>query len=323
MRTQRQVNDGRTARLARGFVVGVLGVVGWVGVAAGPVQGAPMLHANLIVNGDAELGPAVPSTGTRVTPAGWADVAGQMWISPYGQGVGGVDHETPGPADRGQNFFWGGRVTNSVITQARDLGELAELIDSGAVAYSLSGWFGGWQSQNDRALLTAVFFDGDEAELTSATAGPVTNSDRANVTSLQFRETHGLVPAGTRAVVFTLTAIRVATTNNDGYADELAFVLMPDPSLLLGDMNLDGTVDTGDVAPFVLALTSPQAYQDQFGIDPALVGDINQDGSFDTGDVAPFVQLLVGGSTGGAAVPAPGSLALLGLAVLMLSWRRP
>ncbi len=89
---------------------------------------------------------------------------------------------------------------------------------------------------------------------------------------------------------------------------------------LVGDMNLDGVVDTGDVAPFVLALTNPEAYEAEYGIDPALVGDINQDGAFDTGDVAPFVQMLVAGGT--QSVPEPGSLVLLGLGGLMLLGRR-
>ena len=89
--------------------------------------------------------------------------------------------------------------------------------------------------------------------------------------------------------------------------------------VLLGDMNLDGTVDTGDVAPFVLALTDPAAYEAQYGIDPGLVGDINQDGSFDTGDVAAFVQLLVNPDS---AIPEPGSLALLAVGGLMLLRRQ-
>ncbi len=94
-------------------------------------------------------------------------------------------------------------------------------------------------------------------------------------------------------------------------------------AMLRGDMNLDGVVDTGDVAPFVLALTDPATYLAQYGVDEAtmiVAGDINGDGVFDTGDVAPFVQLLVSG--GLQSVPEPGSLALLGLGGLLLLWRR-
>ncbi len=96
-----------------------------------------------------------------------------------------------------------------------------------------------------------------------------------------------------------------------------------DDEVLVGDMNFDGVVDTGDVAPFVLALTDPEAYQSQFGVDEATMiaaGDINEDGALDTGDVAPFVQLLVGDDT--AAVPEPGSLALLAAAGAIALMRR-
>ena len=74
---------------------------------------------------------------------------------------------------------------------------------------------------------------------------------------------------------------------------------VPPDSGLLGDMNHDGVVDTGDVSLFVLALTNPGQYESLFGIGPELVGDINQDGSFDTGDVSAFVALLTGAVDGG------------------------
>ena len=95
---------------------------------------------------------------------------------------------------------------------------------------------------------------------------------------------------------------------------------------LLGDMNLDGVVDTGDVAVFVQALVDPAWYLDLYGIEPMLVGDINADGAFDTGDVAAFVQLLVAGVAGGApgaGVPEPGGgLWLVGVLWLLGARRR-
>ncbi len=103
---------------------------------------------------------------------------------------------------------------------------------------------------------------------------------------------------------------------------DLAMTLTPAAGeSIVGDMNLDGVVDTGDVAPFVLALTDPALYMAQFGVEePTMisVGDVNGDGVFDTGDVAPFVELLVGGAGESSSVPEPGSLALLGLGALAL-----
>ena len=104
--------------------------------------------------------------------------------------------------------------------------------------------------------------------------------------------------------------------DNDEFG--IATTTLVDPGILVGDMNFDGVVDTGDVAPFVLALTDPKAYLSQQGVDQATMvaaGDVNGDGVFDTGDVAPFVQLLVGA---GASVPEPGTLVLLGAAALAL-----
>ena len=54
-------------------------------------------------------------------------------------------------------------------------------------------------------------------------------------------------------------------------------------AILLGDVNLDGSVDLLDVAPFV-ALISSGEFQPE--------ADINQDGSVDLLDVAPFIDLL-------------------------------
>jgi len=81
-------------------------------------------------------------------------------------------------------------------------------------------------------------------------------------------------------------------------------------SLLLGDMNGDGEVNNLDINPFVLALTDEDAFEEQFGTDPATVGDINEDGQLNNLDINPFVSLLTDGSSL-QSVPEPTSLALL------------
>lgn len=99
----------------------------------------------------------------------------------------------------------------------------------------------------------------------------------------------------------------------------------------LGDLNGDGAVTNGDISPFVLALTAPQDYANQFpGLDPDIVGDLNGDGTLTNGDISGFVALLT--SSGAmttseavsftSAVPEPTSLVLLVCAGLACSSRR-
>ena len=62
---------------------------------------------------------------------------------------------------------------------------------------------------------------------------------------------------------------------------------------ILGDMNGDGGLNFGDINPFVLALSDPAAYAQQYpGIDPNRVGDLNGDGVLNFGDINPFVAAL-------------------------------
>ncbi len=61
---------------------------------------------------------------------------------------------------------------------------------------------------------------------------------------------------------------------------------------LTGDANCDGTVDFGDINPFVQALTDGGSYQQTYSGCWPNNADINGDGSVDFGDINPFVQLL-------------------------------
>ena len=61
------------------------------------------------------------------------------------------------------------------------------------------------------------------------------------------------------------------------FAVEGGVVVVP----LLGDVNMDGTVDFLDIAPFIAVLSMPDGFQTE--------ADTNQDGMVDFLDIAPFI----------------------------------
>ena len=61
---------------------------------------------------------------------------------------------------------------------------------------------------------------------------------------------------------------------------------------LTGDLNCDGVVNFNDINPFVLALSNPAGYAQQFPNCNIQNGDINGDGQVNFADINPFVALL-------------------------------
>jgi len=61
-----------------------------------------------------------------------------------------------------------------------------------------------------------------------------------------------------------------------------------------GDTNCDGAVNTFDIDPFVLALTSKETWMAQYPCDFVCAADCNRDGSVNTFDIDPFVECLTG-----------------------------
>jgi hypothetical protein len=84
------------------------------------------------------------------------------------------------------------------------------------------------------------------------------------------------------------------------------------PTNILGDVNLDGSVDARDINPFVQRLVTG-VWQFE--------ADTNEDGSVNFLDISRFVALLTGRASGGTVVPEPAS-ALLILAGAAAVWRR-
>ena len=62
-----------------------------------------------------------------------------------------------------------------------------------------------------------------------------------------------------------------------------------------GDLNCDGSVNFGDINPFVLRLANPAGYAAAYPDCPDANGDVNSNGSVGFDDINPFVALLSGG----------------------------
>lgn len=181
-------------------------------------QAQATLGSNLIVNGDAEAG-----------ATGWAGFDGYALFQSVDYGNNWVLPTQPGPVDRGARMF-AGIGAQSAGFQTIALGALA----GQSLHYDLTGWLGGWLAQGDNALLYVSFLDTVDNEIGHAVIGPVMPADRSNQTGLFFQSTSGDLPANTASLMFSLSMERQGGGDNDGYADNLSFVVssVPEPSRL-------------------------------------------------------------------------------------------
>lgn len=180
---------------------------------------------NLIPFGDAE-GLEDADGSTAIVPPGWT-VEGYLIAAPWGAPGGWPTFTEPGPPDRGRNFFSGG--PDNALTTATihlDLPARPARIDSGHVDGELSGWFGGFQGQNDMASLTATFLDPQDVGLQTIRVGGITADQRQGRTGLLRDSAVFPIPVGARRVQVVLEMRRSANNGfNDGYADSLRLVL--------------------------------------------------------------------------------------------------
>ena len=179
--------------------------------------------ANLIRNGDAEGGVDTGCSAATSIPQWTTD--GGMGVCSYTTQADWQTLTTPGPANRGMNFFAGAYTPSTTISQVIDLATYATDISTGGQAYTLRGYLGGWLGQDDNALVKVTFRSAANAALGTAQIGPVLAADRGNATLLMQKTQTGALPAGTRSVLIELTMTRTAGSANDGAADNLEFFL--------------------------------------------------------------------------------------------------
>lgn len=216
--------------------------------------------SNLIVNGDAETDQGAVGNGSDADVSAWTSETGAFTIVKYGTHGDYPTNTDPGPANRGNFFFAGGNSPSSGGTQLINVSDCASQIDSGKQKFSLSGFFGGFGSQDDSARLNITFRNSaNNALLGTASIGAVSAADRGgSVTGLLSRVTNGTVPIGTRFIEVVLQQTLFVGTANDGYADNLSLVLN---SSTAATTSVSGRVMSGlnrGIAGIRLTLTDSQ-----------------------------------------------------------------
>jgi hypothetical protein len=212
----------------RAAVAALLGALVLSTADASGALAADFYGTNLVVNGNADAAAGAPNSGTIVKPLGWT-TTGQFTAVKYGAAGGFPNKTTPGPADRGANFFAGGNVPVSTATQTISLATGAADIDKGGVTYVLSAWLGGYEAQDDNAKIMLIFKGADGASIAQTQLGPVLAADRKRVTSFLFKKTSDTVPKGARSATITLTMTRASGSYNDGEADDVSLILTKAP----------------------------------------------------------------------------------------------
>jgi hypothetical protein len=269
-----------------------------VAALAGPASGAPPAGAaardaavivapagtNLLVNGAAEVGEGSRRGYDEVIIPGWQVVQGLPTVVRYGD-TGFPDASTPGPADRGANFFAGGAGGTSILTQALELVPPGGGPLPAGTTFTVGAWLGGLAASPDNPAVSLTFRDSGGNTLSDQTLGPVTHKTRRNVTELVHKMRTAKVPAGAVDVLVALVMTTPAT-NYDGYNGSI-------PGYNRGyadDLSLSVSTPVRAPAPLTPSTTPVPAYDHVF-----LVMEENQDLARIIGNTrqAPYLNSLL------------------------------
>lgn len=205
---------------------------------------------NLVVNGDAETGPASNGIVPVSSVPGWTRT-GTPDVVAYGDGTGATfDINGIAPLDHKNQYFVGGPNNKvSSLSQDIDVTSGATVIDAGSVVFTASAYLGGFAADADDARVTLVFKSASGQALgQSVTLGPVNNSDpNFQLDGLILRRAIGLVPVSTRKMTVTIL-FTGDPTYNEGSADSISLVLNQtgSPQSVLGvNLIVNGDAESG------------------------------------------------------------------------------
>ena len=186
--------------------------------------------SNLILNAGAEAGLGTISDSVVVVPD-WTRERGSFTAASYSWSGGDLSATTPGPPNRGKNYFYGGPnpANGKAVgegTQTVSLSQAAAAIATGKATATLSGWLGGLSSQEDNAQLSATFLSASGKILGVFEIGPVPAVGKeATASALILRRNTDIIPKGTTSARVALVLTRYDGSDNDGMADNVSLTL--------------------------------------------------------------------------------------------------
>lgn len=190
---------------------------------------AAELNVNLVVNPSFEN-----VSSTAGNPA--TDWNGNVSTYAYSQNYTG-----PGPAGAGSRYWFGGGG-DPLAFQIIDLSGNVSMVDAGLVSYNLSAYFSTYMLQLDYGTVRALFLDGGNTQLGSASIGgaafvgslPVTGP--GDLRGWGQDAIIGSIPVGTRSVRLELDGEKEPNVGAvaDPYTDLVNFQIaaVPEPSTL-------------------------------------------------------------------------------------------
>ena len=199
-----------------------------------------ILNTNLIVNGNAEAGPASPGGETVVTSIPNWTATGRANVLPYGL-TGHLLLTDPAPLDHGFQYFSGDPLESpSKLTQIIDVSSGASIISTGNIKYTASAYL----RRPGNAQVVIAFQNANGQQIASTTLGP----GGINGVGLSLQQQIGLVPSGTMRITVTLSMGNAAAA-----ADSLSLVLTPlgtNASSVLGtNLVVNGRAEAGPGVP--------------------------------------------------------------------------
>jgi uncharacterized protein (TIGR03437 family) len=212
---------------------GLPGRIALLAVAALLPAQTQVLNQNLVVNGDAEAGPAVSNaTDPQVANVpGWT-ISGGFSVGTY-NGGNFLSTGDYGPANHGAKLFYGGPGNKrATAVQTVDLSGGASAIDAGTVKFYFSGYLGFLQGSIDNIdtiSLKAEFQDAGGNDLLTAIAPGPAVADVSIAGGLLLRTATGFLPANVRKAKITIDLSTSSSGYNAYAADNISLVLTTDP----------------------------------------------------------------------------------------------